>query len=57
VVKNVFLCICAYFQTTKIKSVKNYLLRLWSGQKRVLMHTSTPPDLSPEKIVLGRLEW
>ena len=24
VVKNVFLCICAYFQTTRIKSLKNY---------------------------------
>jgi hypothetical protein len=30
-VKNVFLCICAYFQTTKIKSLKNYFFHLWSG--------------------------
>ena len=26
VVQNVFLCICAYFQTTRIKSLKNYFL-------------------------------
>jgi hypothetical protein len=38
VVKNVFLCICAYFQTTRIKSLKNYFFHLWSGLKRVLMH-------------------
>jgi hypothetical protein len=53
----VLLCNCAYFQTTKIKSLKNYLFHLWSGSKRVLMHTSTPPDLSPWKIIFWRLEW
>jgi hypothetical protein len=36
--EKVFLCICAYFQTTRIKSLKNYFFHLWSGWKRVLMH-------------------
>ena len=30
VVKRV-LCICAYFQTTRIKSLKNYCFHIWSG--------------------------
>ena len=41
VLKNVFLCICAYFQITRIKSYKNYFVHLWSGRKRVLMHFQT----------------
>ena len=35
--KRVF-CICAYLQTTRIKSLKNNFFYLWSGEKRVLMH-------------------
>ncbi len=31
VVQNVFLCICAIFQTTRIKSLKNNFFHLWSG--------------------------
>jgi hypothetical protein len=39
--EKVFLCICAYFQATRIKSLKNYFFHLWSGSKRVLMHFLT----------------
>jgi hypothetical protein len=31
VVKNVFWCICAYFQTTRIMSLKKIFLTVWSG--------------------------
>ncbi len=31
VFQNLFLCICAYFQTPRIKSLKKYFFHLWSG--------------------------
>ncbi len=44
VVKNVFWCICAYFQTTKIFFFKKMFLNVWSGKKHVLMHSRILPD-------------
>ena len=41
VVTNVFLCICAYFQTTRIKILKKLFFNVWNGQKHVLMHFLT----------------
>jgi hypothetical protein len=38
VVVNVFCCICAYFQTTRIKFFKTIFFNVWSGKKRALMH-------------------
>ena len=38
VVKNVFWCICAYFQTTRNIGSKMMLFNVWSGNIRVLMH-------------------
>ncbi len=38
VVKNVFWCICAYFQTTRNFFSKEIFFTVWSGYKRVLMH-------------------
>jgi len=56
VVKNVFLCICAYFQTTRIMSLKKCFYT--SGVvNNVFWCISTPSDSSPWKIVFGRLEW
>jgi hypothetical protein len=56
VVKNVFLCICTYFQTTRIKSLK--IICFTSGVvKNVFWHASTPPDSSPWKIIFWRLGW
>ncbi len=43
-VENVFLCICAYFQTTRIKALKNYFFNVWSGSKRVFKHLRILPD-------------
>ena len=37
VVKNVFLRICAYFQTTRIKFLKKIFFNVWSAKKRVLV--------------------
>ena len=37
-VVNVFCCICAYFQTTRIKFFKTIFFNVWSGKKRALMH-------------------
>ncbi len=36
--KNVFWCICASFQTTKIKLLKKIFFNVWSGKTRVLVH-------------------
>jgi hypothetical protein len=44
VVKNVFWCICAYFQTTRNMGSKMMLFNVWSGNIRVLMHLRILPD-------------
>ena len=33
-----FCCICAYFQTTRIKFFKTIFFNVWSGKKRALVH-------------------
>jgi hypothetical protein len=38
VVKNEFCCICAYFQTTRIKFFLKIFFNVWSGKKRALVH-------------------
>jgi hypothetical protein len=43
-VKNVFWCICAYFQNTRNMGSKMMLFNVWSGNIRVLMHFRILPD-------------
>jgi hypothetical protein len=44
VVVNVLWCICAYFQTTRIKYFKTIFFNVWSGKKRALMHLHILPN-------------
>ena len=60
VVKNVFWCICAYFETTRNFFSKKILLNVWSGLKRVLMHLRILPDHQKvlcKKYIFYWLEW
>jgi hypothetical protein len=54
VVENVFLCICAYFQTTRIKSLKIFFLTSGVVQNvffNAFAHTFRPPESSHWKII------
>jgi hypothetical protein len=44
VVKNVFCCTCAYFQTIRNMFLNKIFFTIWSGEKRVLMHLRILPD-------------
>ncbi len=60
VAENVFLCICAYFQTTRIKSLKNNFFHVWGGLKRAFMHLRILPDHQNQvlkKVLFSHLEW
>jgi hypothetical protein len=59
VLKNVFWCICAYFQTTSNFISKKIFFTVWSGLKRVLMHLRILPDHQKpffKKYIFYRLE-
>jgi hypothetical protein len=55
--------IFAYFQTTRIMSLKKIFFNIWSGLKRVLMHLRIISDhkkhqkLFFKKDIFERLEW
>ncbi len=59
VVKDVFWCICTYFQTTRNFLSKKIFLKVWSRLKCVFMHLRIHPDhqkLFFKKYIFDRLE-
>jgi hypothetical protein len=55
-VKNVFLCICAYFPITRNFFSEKIFFTVWSGFY-AFPHTSRPPETFSRKDIFDRQEW